>query len=207
MIINAKNIRKRFKGYTLSDVSLQADKGDIVGIIGANGSGKTTLLSIMAGKLKSDGGELYYDNDNVFKSKAFNKYVGYIPQENPLIEELSVKDNIRLWCGRDYDKSVAADFGIYDFITKRVSRLSGGMKRRVSLAIALCHKPPVLIMDEPSAALDIYGKAEIIKYINDYVSNGGTVIMSTHDKEEISLCNKIYKMEKGVLKNYENQKN
>ncbi len=203
MIIKALNINKRFKGYSLKDVTFDAEKGDIVGIIGANGSGKTTLLSIMAGGGKADSGALYYNNDNVFSSKAFDKYVGYVPQENPLIEELSVKDNIKLWCGRKYNKAVINDFGINEFINKEVSKLSGGMKRRVSLAVALSHNPQILILDEPSAALDIYGRAEIIGCIKDYVKMDGTVVISTHDKEEISLCSKIYKIEKGVLTNYE----
>lgn len=207
MIIKGEKITKSFRGYTLKNVSIEADKGDIIGIIGANGSGKTTLLSIMAGTIKADGGSLLYENENVFQTKRFKKYAGYVPQENPLIEELSVKDNIRLWCGKNFNKGIINDFGINEFINKRVSKLSGGMKRRVSIAVALCGDPLVLLLDEPSAALDIYGKAEIRSYIVDYVNKGGTVVMCTHDKEEISLCNKIYIMEKGVLKNYEDQKN
>lgn len=203
MIVEAKNINKKYKGYALKDVSFSAEKGDIIGIIGANGSGKTTLLSIMAGVRKADSGKLYYDGIDIFAKKQFTKYVGYLPQENPLIGELSVKDNIRLWCGKHYDKSVIYDLGVNEFQHKRVDKLSGGMRRRVSLAVALSHNPIVLLLDEPSAALDIYGRAEIIKRIKEYVNKGGTVIISTHDKEEISLCNKIYKMEKGVLTNYE----
>ncbi len=207
MIIKGENITKRFKGYTLKNVNIEAEKGDIIGIIGANGSGKTTLLSIMAGVIKADDGKLLYENENVFQTKKYSKYTGYVPQENPLIDELSVKDNIKLWCGRKYNKNVINDFGINEFINKKVSKLSGGMKRRVSIAVALCYNPSVLLLDEPSASLDIYGKAEIRNYITEYVNKGGTVVMCTHDKEEISLCNKIYIMKKGVLKNYENQKN
>lgn len=207
MIIKGENITKRFKGYTLKNVNIEADKSDIIGIIGANGSGKTTLLSIMAGVLRADSGKLLYKNEDVFQTRKYSKYIGYVPQENPLIEELSVKDNIKLWCGSRYNKGIINDLGINEFINKRVSKLSGGMKRRISIAVSLCHNPSVLLLDEPSAALDIYGKAEIRNYVADYVNKGGTVVMCTHDKEEISLCNKIYIMEKGVLKNYENQKN
>lgn len=207
LIIKGENITKRFKGYTLKNVNIEADKSDIIGIIGANGSGKTTLLSIMAGVLRADSGKLLYKNEDVFQTRKYSKYIGYVPQENPLIEELSVKDNIKLWCGSRYNKGIINDLGINEFINKRVSKLSGGMKRRISIAVSLCHNPSVLLLDEPSAALDIYGKAEIRNYVADYVNKGGTVVMCTHDKEEISLCNKIYIMEKGVLKNYENQKN
>lgn len=207
LIIDGKNIRKKFRGYFLNNVNIEAEKGDIVGIIGANGSGKTTLLSIMAGTLKPDGGQLLYEGENVFKTKKFNKYSGYVPQTDPLIEDLTVKDNLKLWCATAWNSSVIYDFGINEFINKKVSKLSGGMKRRVSIAVALCKDPSVLLLDEPSAALDIYGKAEIRNYITEYVKRGGTVVMCTHDKDEISLCNKLYLMEKGVLKDYENKKN
>lgn len=207
LIIRAEKISKKYKGYELKNVSLNAEKGDIIGIIGANGSGKTTLLSIMAGNKKADSGELYYEDCNVFKTKKFSDFAGYLPQENPLIDELSVKDNIALWCKKGYNRDIINILGIDEFIGKRVDKLSGGMKRRVSLAIALSCNPKILLLDEPSAALDIYAKADIINYITMYVNKGGTVVMSTHDKEEISLCNKIYKMEKGVLENYEIQKN
>lgn len=206
-MIIAEKIRKKYRDYELKDVSFEIAKGDVAGIIGANGSGKTTLLSIMAGVKKADGGELYYEGCNVFKTKKFSDYAGYLPQENPLIDELSVKDNIALWCKKGYNRDIINLLGIDEFINKRVDKLSGGMKRRVSLAVALSGNPKILLLDEPSAALDIYARASMIDYIKMYVNKGGTVIMSTHDKEEISLCNKIYKMEKGVLKDYEIQKN
>ncbi|MGN1318770.1 MAG: ABC transporter ATP-binding protein, partial [Lachnospirales bacterium] len=181
MIIRAKGITKKYRDYELKNITLEVSKGDIVGIIGKNGSGKTTLLSIMAGIKKADKGELFYEDCDVFKNKNFSSYVGYLPQENPLIDELSVKDNLSLWCKKGHSKDIINNLGIYEFLNKRVDKLSGGMKRRVSLGIALSKNPKILLLDEPSAALDIYGKEEILGIIKSFVKNGGTVIMSTHD--------------------------
>jgi ABC-2 type transport system ATP-binding protein len=204
-VIEVKEIEKRYKKQVLDGISFTADKGDIIGILGANGCGKTTLLSIMSGMKRADSGELLFDGKNAFKDrKLFKKYVGYVPQENPLIDELTTADNLKLWySAKNYKLSVQDGIikrlGLTDYLNKRVDKLSGGMKRRISIAIALAENAPVLIMDEPGAALDIYGKEEIRNYIKEYTANGGTVVMSTHDETEIKMCNTLYVMKNGIL--------
>lgn len=208
-MIEVKNISKRYRNTVLDDISFTAEKGQCIGIIGANGCGKTTLLSIMAGVNKAQSGKIYYNNELADKKSVFKKYIAYVPQENPLIDELTTKDNLLLWLGSNkkikdgFENGVLKDLGIDEFLNKQVNELSGGMKRRLSIGISLSNNAPIMLLDEPGSALDIYGKQEVNSYISNYVKNGGTVVMSTHDRDEIDLCTKLYKIEDGILKECE----
>lgn len=208
-MIEVKNISKRYRNTVLEDISFTAEKGQCIGIIGANGCGKTTLLSIMAGVNKAQSGKIYYNNELADRKSVFKKYIAYVPQENPLIDELTTKDNLLLWLGSDrkikdgFENGVLKDLGIDEFLNKQVNELSGGMKRRLSIGISLSNNAPIMLLDEPGSALDIYGKQEVNSYISNYVKNGGTVVMSTHDRDEIDLCTKLYKIEDGILKECE----
>lgn len=208
-MIEVKNISKRYRNTVLEDISFTAEKGQCIGIIGANGCGKTTLLSIMAGVNKAQSGKIYYNNELADMKSVFKKYIAYVPQENPLIDELTTKDNLLLWLGSNrkikdgFENGVLKDLGIDEFLNKQVNELSGGMKRRLSIGISLSNNAPIMLLDEPGSALDIYGKQEVNSYISNYVKNGGTVVMSTHDRDEIDLCNKLYKIEDGILKECE----
>ena len=102
-----------------------------------------------------------------------------------------------------FENGVLKDLGIDEFLNKQVNELSGGMKRRLSIGISLSNNAPIMLLDEPGSALDIYGKQEVNSYILNYVKNGGTVVMSTHDRDEIDLCTKLYKIEDGILKECE----
>ena len=208
-MIEVKNISKRYRNTVLDDISFAAEKGQCIGIIGANGCGKTTLLSIMAGVNKAQSGKIYYNNELADRKSVFKKYIAYVPQENPLIDELTTKDNLLLWLGSNrkikdgFENGVLKDLGIDEFLNKQVNELSGGMKRRLSIGISLSNNAPIMLLDEPGSALDIYGKQEVNSYISNYVKNGGTVVMSTHDRDEIDLCTKLYKIEDGILKECE----
>ena len=208
-MIEVKNISKRYRNTVLDDISFTAEKGQCIGIIGANGCGKTTLLSIMAGVNKAQSGKIYYNNELADRKSVFKKYIAYVPQENPLIDELTTKDNLLLWLGSNkkikdgFENGVLKDLGIDEFLNKQVNELSGGMKRRLSIGISLSNNAPIMLLDEPGSALDIYGKQEVNSYILNYVKNGGTVVMSTHDRDEIELCTKLYKIEDGILKECE----
>ena len=208
-MIEVKNISKRYRNTVLDDISFTAEKGQCIGIIGANGCGKTTLLSIMAGVNKAQSGKIYYNNELADRKSVFKKYIAYVPQENPLIDELTTKDNLLLWLVSNrkikdgFENGVLKDLGIDEFLNKQVNELSGGMKRRLSIGISLSNNAPIMLLDEPGSALDIYGKQEVNSYISNYVKNGGTVVMSTHDRDEIDLCTKLYKIEDGILKECE----
>lgn len=136
-MIEVKNISKRYRNTVLDDISFTAEKGQCIGIIGANGCGKTTLLSIMAGVNKAQSGKIYYNNELADRKSVFKKYIAYVPQENPLIDELTTKDNLLLWLGSNrkikdgFENGVLKDLGIDEFLNKQVNELSGGMKKKI----------------------------------------------------------------------------
>lgn len=199
----------------LRGVSFTAQRGECIGIVGANGCGKSTLLSIMAGTLKPRSGQvLYYGRMAWSDAKAgrmhgdkqvIRSMTGYVPQENPLIPELSVYDNLRLWypdkkqLEQELEQGFLSLLGIGEFSLKQVSKLSGGMKKRVSIGIAMAGMPPVLLMDEPSAALDLICKEEIRRYLQVYLERKGTVVLTTHEESELALCSRLYIMKDGQL--------
>lgn len=209
------------KREILKGVSFTALAGECIGIVGANGCGKSTLMSVLAGTLKPKSGTVIYGTRTAWSDagaggmrgdqEVIRGMTGYVPQENPLIPELTVYDNLRLWYPnkRVLQQELARGFlsllGIGEFSTKQVSRLSGGMKKRVSIGIAMAGMPPVLLLDEPSAALDLICKEDIRKYLQTYLARRGTVIITTHEESELALCNKIYVMKDGFLNQADNQ--
>jgi len=206
MEIAVEHIKKRYgKKRVLNDISFNAKEGECVGIVGGNGCGKSTLLSILAGVLRPDGGKFLCDGENLLsKADKRSEIVGYIPQNTPLIEELTAIDNLRLWSTRDeIEKSlkngVLKMLGIDKFLKTTVRRMSGGMKKRLAIGCAVIHNPKVLIMDEPSSALDLACKEEISEYMSEFRKKGGIIVISTHDTAEISMCSSLYIMKDGVL--------
>ncbi len=181
--------RFSYKGNTiLENVSMDVEYGTINALIGANGCGKSTLLSIITKEKKAQ----------KFKSD-FKGSIGYVPQENPLLQDSTGYDNLLLWfkgSKKEFDSALNSPLismlGIKDYLKKPVKKMSGGMKKRISIAIALINNPDLLILDEPSAALDLIGKSDIRNYLIKYKETGGTVIITTHDEEEISICDNIY---------------
>lgn len=207
-LLIVKNIQKTYgKRHILKDASFTANKGDCIAVVGANGSGKSTLLSAISGTLQYDSGTITIDGMNAENNRAIlNKVIGYIPQENPLIEDLSVLDNLRLWYSLSaremkskLNNGVFQMLGLKDFAHMTVSKLSGGQKKRTSIAIAVANNPSILILDEPSAALDLVCKINIRNYLRDFQKQGGTIIITTHDEDELDLCNKLYVMSDGIL--------
>lgn len=201
-MIEVKHISKHYgKKQILNDVSFQVEKGERVVIVGKNGSGKTTLLRIMSGLVKADMGEIIYCGQSMKESsKLFRKYCGYVPQENPLIEELSVKDNLRLWSNdKETCDKIIERFELQEILKMQVMKLSGGMKRRLSIACALLTKPAILILDEPTTALDLYYKDDILSWLKAYQKDGGVVLMTSHDENEILSADRCFILSAGQL--------
>ena len=172
------NLSKSFnKKQVLKNISLSAKEGEIIGIAGANGSGKSTLLSLLA--------------------RTQNE-IGFVPQNTILIEELSARDNLRLWYEKSDLENALKDGGaisfleIGSFLDVSVSKMSGGMKKRLSIACAVAKNPKILLLDEPSAALDLPCKEKLYRYYKKFAENGGIVILATHDGEELSLCTRCF---------------
>lgn len=207
-MVEVSDIRKAYRRKeVLKGASFQAAPGSCVGIVGINGCGKTTLLSILAGSLKADGGSVrYFGKEALGHPKIIGRSVAYVPQENPLMEELSVRDNLHLWykgdkrkLEQDLEDGPAGMLGLRDVLSMTAGKLSGGMKKRLSIACALSDHAPVLVMDEPGAALDLVCKEEIRIYLEQYIKHGGTVILSSHELAELDLCTHMYAMKHGCL--------
>lgn len=201
-MIEVKHISKHYgKKQILNDLSFQVEKGERVVIVGKNGSGKTTLLRIMSGLIKPDMGEIIYCGKTTKgNSKLFRKHCGYVPQENPLMEELSVKDNLRLWSNdKENCQNIIERFQLQDILKMQVMKLSGGMKRRLSIACALLNKPEILILDEPTTALDLFYKDDILMWLKAYQNDGGVVLMTSHDETEILSADRCLVLSAGQL--------
>ena len=133
-----------------------------------------------------------------------SELVGYVPQGTPLIEELNAWDNLSLW----YDTAALKDalksgflsmLGISDFLKLPVSKMSGGMKKRLSIGCAIAKHPPLLLLDEPMAALDLACKQNILSYLRQHKAAGGVIFLATHDALELELCDAWYIIKDGVL--------
>ena len=210
MKIEIKDIKKKYGKRTILDgISFAAEGGECIGILGANGSGKSTLLSILASVTRADFGSFLYEDKNLFDyPRVRSEIVGYVPQGTPLIEELSAKDNLLLWYDREsmkreLESGVLKMLGIDAFLNTRVSKMSGGMKKRLSIGCAISRRPPIILLDEPMAALDLACKQTIIEYLRRHLSDGGILLLSTHDVLELELCTRCYIIKEGKLEPFE----
>lgn len=210
MVIELDGIQKRYgKKQVLKDIVLHTENGKCVGIVGGNGCGKSTLFSILAGVNRGDSGSFLCDGQNLLKMTSLRtKLVGYVPQGTPLLEELNAYDNLLLWYDRQtMEKELASGvlgmLGIDSFLKTQVSKMSGGMKKRLAIGCAVAHKPSILLLDAPSSALDLVCKERIYNYLQDYKKKGNTVFIATHDVQELGLCDEIYIMKHGVLTQYD----
>lgn len=205
-----EHIQKSYgKKEVLKDISVYGDKGSCIGILGGNGSGKSTLFSILAGVHKVDGGRFFYDGTDLLKNeKKRTEIVGYVPQNTPLLDELTAYDNLRLWYDREsmdrsFSDGVLGMLGIAEFLKVPVYKMSGGMKKRLAIGCAVAHNPKILLLDEPSAALDLICKERIANYLKEFKANGGIILLATHDAQELPLCDKLYIIKNGVLEEFE----
>lgn len=207
MITISSVCKKYRKTSVLENIHFTIAPGQCVGITGANGCGKTTLLSIIAGHRTADAGVFIIDGtEYTFHDPVLREYIGYVPQENPFMDELTVYDNLRLWYAGsklnledELDQGVLRMLGIHKFTQKRITQLSGGMKKRLSIGIALANKPKLLILDEPGTALDLSCKTEIRNYIKNFCSKGNSVLLVSHDEADLALCNCLYLLKEGTL--------
>ncbi len=210
MQIEIKGIQKRFhKKEPLRGISLSAQEGQCIGILGRNGSGKSTLLSILAGVQRCDAGEFLLDGHDLLRSRReLSRAVGYVPQGTPLLEELTAWDNLLLWYDsetlkRELLDGVLAMLGIGEFLRVPVSKMSGGMKKRLSIGCAVAGGPRILLLDEPTAALDLIAKERIAEYLRHFKAEGGTLLLTTHDESELSLCDRLFILKEGTLTPFE----
>ena len=193
------------KKRVISEISLTADYGQIIGLLGLNGSGKSSLLTVIAGLKKPLSGSISLD-DISSTDGSYKKHFGYVTQETALIPELTAMDNLKLWTSAKKETLLGqlsnpplSVLKVHEFINVPVRSMSGGMKKRLQLATVLIQNPRVLLLDEPLSALDIPAKEDIISYIWAFRNNGGLVICASHDDAVFRISDKIMFIDRGKL--------
>ena len=189
-------INKSYFGHqVLSPISFCLPAGCCIGVTGENGSGKSTLLRILAQIEEPDGGDIRYQGKSVLSDRTFlRSKLGYVPQNSDLMEELTVRSQLKLWqsaCGLrgPLPEDILELLDIEPMMKKQIRHLSGGMKRRVSIAMALLNRPEILIMDEATAGLDQEYTQRLLAWLEEYLANNGRVIWCSHHRNELDrLC-------------------
>jgi len=206
IIVDAANITKQYGDFkALDDLSLQVERGGVWALLGPNGAGKTTFLKCLLG-LKEFSGEIKIDGYNIQKDpKKAKNQIGYVPQHPSLYNEMSVQESLRYFGDmRDVKRSRLRELlefvGLELWARQPVGALSGGMQQRLMLAIALLSDPPVLLLDEPTANLDVNRQVEFRNLISLLVKEGKTVILTTHLLGDVDhIAEKIMLLNKGKL--------
>lgn len=194
-MIFAKNIYKSYKQNILSGVSLKAYPNTLTGIAGKNGAGKSTLLKILSGVLKADKGDIYIGDDNILDSSK----VCYIPQENALFSNLTVKDNLKFFYSIS-NVPFSNNFNLEkDLLKKKVHELSGGMRKQINILASLVNNPDYILLDEPTANLDLYNKDLILNLMTNLVNSGKCLVLSSHDLDELYSCDVLYVLKDGKI--------
>jgi len=207
--IQITHVEKRYRALrALDDVSLSIEEGEFFGLLGPNGAGKTTLISILAGLSRADAGSVsVHGHDVVSDYRAARKLLGVVPQELVFDPFFTVRETLRLQSGyfglKNNDAWIDEVMHHLDLTNKanaNMRALSGGMKRRVLVAQALVHKPPVIVLDEPTAGVDVELRQTLWKFVARLNREGHTVVLTTHYLEEAqALCSRIAMLKAGKL--------
>lgn len=191
----------------LRGIDLTVPAGSLFGLVGPNGAGKTTLIKAIVGALRPTSGTIRtLGYDPLRDRAAVRQRIGYMPQSPALYDDLPARDNISFFGSahgvpdlRQRVEEVLAFTELADRAGDNVGQFSGGMKRRVSLAAALIHRPPLLILDEPTAAVDPALRARVWRQFRDLAAQGTTLLISTHLMDEALLCDRIAIQRQGSI--------
>jgi len=197
----------------LNNISLSIAKNDRFGIFGPNGAGKTTLMSMMTGILKPKSGSISLFGNSLFDNDA-KRLFGYVPQDFAFYPELTPKENLQFygaWYGlnkqqiKERSEELLTILGLYDVRNKQLKKFSGGMKRRINLAIGIMHRPQIIFLDEPTVGVDIQSRHAIVTYLKELNANGSTLIYTSHHlKEAEDLCQNVVLIDEGVIIAHDN---
>ena len=206
--IETRQLNKFYKNlHALKDINLGIKENELFGLLGVNGAGKTTLIKILTCLSKQTSGEAYVHGFSVKDNpEKIKEIVDVSPQETAVAHNLTVRENLdffaSLYNTRDeaYISSVVNAFSLEEVENQRAKTLSGGWKRRLSIAIGLISKPKILFLDEPTLGLDVIARRELWKIINN-MKGKITIILTTHYLEEAeALCDRVAVMAKGKVK-------
>jgi ABC-2 type transport system ATP-binding protein len=192
----------------LAGVSLDIEPGEFFGLLGPNGAGKTTLISSLAGLIRPDSGSIkVMGHDVISDFREARRLLGVVPQELVFDPFFNVRETLRIQSGYfgirkndDWIDEILENLDLTSKADVNMRRLSGGMKRRVLVAQALVHKPPVIVLDEPTAGVDVELRQGLWQFIRRLNGEGHTIILTTHYLEEAeALCNRIALMKQGRI--------
>ena len=198
--VEVSRLTKRYgRLEALGGVDLRVSEGAVFGLVGPNGAGKTTLIKALVGVLRPSAGEVRVLGLNPLKQRAdLRRRVGYMPQSPALYEDLPARANVEFFGAAhrvvDLKKKTEEVLELADLTARAddpVYKLSGGMKRRVSLACALVHRPRVLLLDEPTAAVDPQLRHRLWNTFRELAGGGTTLFISTHLMDEAMLCDRV----------------
>jgi ABC-2 type transport system ATP-binding protein len=210
-LIRAETLTKKFGDKTAVDgISFAVEEGEIYGLLGPNGAGKTTTLSMLSGLLSPDSGRITFDDVDLASDPIrFKRQLGIVPQDIAVYEELSAIENVRFWgslyglSGKALAQAVEVALGRVELSGRArdaVKTYSGGMKRRLNLALGLVHSPRALLLDEVTAGIDPQARASILNVVRAVADGGTAVIYTTHYLEEAErICDRIGIVDHGRL--------
>ena len=194
--------------HALDDVSFDVQRGEFFGLLGPNGAGKTTLISILAGLTQASQGAVSVMGHDVTRDfAAARRALGVVPQELVFDPFFSVREALRIQSGYfgvrkndDWIDELLHNLGLSEKANANMRQLSGGMKRRVLVGLALVHKPEVLVLDEPTAGVDVELRQSLWQFVAKLNKQGTTVLLTTHYLEEAeALCSRIAMLKQGRL--------
>ena len=211
--VSIKDLSFRYaaqSSYCFSNLNLEVSMGERFGLFGPNGAGKTTLMNCMTGVIEYQQGSIKLFNDEVKNNrKKINRLFGFVPQDFSFYQELSPMENLAFfgaWSGmeKQFIKKKSIELleilGLSDVRNKPVQKFSGGMKRRVNLAIGVIHAPQILFLDEPTVGVDIHSRQAIISYLKELNESGTTLIYTSHQLSEAEdLCTRIALIDDGKI--------
>ena len=209
-IIEVENITKRFNDkLALDNISYEVEEGEVFGFIGPNGAGKSTLINIMTSLLVPDSGTIKICGHDIIKEPIKAKEcIGYVTQDLALLEEMNAYDNLEFFGAlyglrgkelKERIKEALRVTGLEETKRKKVKKFSGGMKRRLNIAVSILHHPKVLILDEPTVGVDPQSRNHIFSFIRTICKEWGTTVLYTsHYMEEIEeLCKRVFIIDLG----------
>lgn len=208
-MIEIKDVTKSYgRQKVLQNVSFEIMEGELFGLLGPNGAGKSTLIDILTGIQSMDSGEIFINGKSIKTDKVeIRKQLGLVPQDIALLEELNAVDNLEYFGGlyglagaelKNQIEKLLEVAGLTDKKKEKVKNYSGGMKRRLNIAVAMLHNPSILILDEPTVGVDAQSRQHIFDYIQSLAEQGTTILYTSHYMEEIeTLCKRVFILDLG----------
>jgi ABC-2 type transport system ATP-binding protein len=196
VVLQVRGLRKSYRdALALDGVDLEISAGEVVGLLGPNGAGKTTLVSIVAGLRAPDAGTVTVEGiDALAHHHQARRLLGVAPQETGIYPTLTCRENLRFFAEltglrrrelRSAIDSVAAALGLTELLDRRAQHLSGGERRRLHTALALVHRPQLVLLDEPTTGADVRTRAQLLHLVDELAAGGSAVLYSTHYLTEI----------------------